>query len=104
MVQCLDGLDQQLGSGSNKSEPLCPSPDGHATFSRQMLAKIRSALDRMEARDVTILGLHYVEDLTYQEIADTLKITPSRVCQLLWRAVERLRAQLGAELMAAVAA
>ena len=53
----------------------------------------------MEARDVTILGLHYVEDLTYQEIADTLKITPSRVCQLLWRAVERLRAQLGAEML-----
>ena len=78
-------------------------PDMQADH-RQMLAKIRGALDRMEARDVTILGLHYVEDLTYQEIADTLKITPSRVCQLLWRAVERLRTQLGAELMAAVAA
>ena len=78
-------------------------PDMQADH-RQIFSKIRSALDRMEARDVTILGLHYVEDLTYQEIADTLKITPSRVCQLLWRAVERLRTQLGAELMAAVAA
>jgi RNA polymerase sigma factor for flagellar operon FliA len=63
---------------------------------RETLTRIRAALDRMESRDVTILGLHYVEDLTYQEIADTLKITPSRVCQLLWRAVERLRALLGA--------
>jgi len=78
------------------------SPDLQADH-RQMLARIRTALGCMEARDVTILGLHYVEDLTYQDIADTLKITPSRVCQLLWRAVERLRTHLGAEVMAAAA-
>lgn len=69
------------------------APDVQATY-RERLGRVCGALDRLEARDVTILGLHYVEDLTYQEIADTLKITPSRVCQLLWRAVERLRAQL----------
>ena len=44
---------------------------------------------------VTILGLHYIEELTFQDIATTLGITASRACQLLWRAVERLRAQLG---------
>lgn len=71
-------------------------PDVEATR-RQRLARVCIALDRLEARDVTILGLHYVEELTYQEIADTLKITPSRVCQLLWRAVERLRALLVSE-------
>lgn len=65
---------------------------------RQALAQVRAALDRMEPRDVTLLGLHYLEELTFQEIATTLKITPSRACQLLWRAVERLRAQLGAPL------
>ena len=64
---------------------------------RSTIARVCSALDHMEERDVTILGLHYVEDFTYQEIADTLKITPSRVCQLLWRAVERLRALIGAD-------
>lgn len=63
---------------------------------RLMLARVRRALELLEPRDVTILGLHYVEDLTYQEIADTLRITPSRVCQLLWRAVDRLRGHLGA--------
>jgi RNA polymerase sigma factor for flagellar operon FliA len=62
---------------------------------RQALAKVRAALDRLETRDVTLLGLHYLEELTFQEIATTLKITPSRACQLLWRAVERLRALLG---------
>jgi RNA polymerase sigma factor for flagellar operon FliA len=63
---------------------------------RQALHQVRAALDTLEPRDRTILGLHYVEDLTYQEIAETLRVTPSRVCQLLWRAVERVRAQLGA--------
>jgi RNA polymerase sigma factor for flagellar operon FliA len=64
---------------------------------RLTLARVREALSHLEQRDVTILGLHYVEDLTYQEIADTLRITPSRVCQLLWRAVSRLRDILGTE-------
>lgn len=68
---------------------------------RQTLMKIKAALELMEARDVTILGLHYLQDMTYQEIADTMKITPSRVCQLLWRAVERLRSHLGASFVVA---
>jgi RNA polymerase sigma factor for flagellar operon FliA len=70
------------------------TPDAEAEH-RRTLFRVRAALDRLEARDVTILGLHFVEDLTYQEIADTLHITPSRVCQLLWRAVERMRGHLG---------
>jgi RNA polymerase sigma factor FliA len=75
------------------------APDVEAGH-RLTLGRVRVALELLEKRDVTILGLHYVEDLTYQEIADTLRITPSRVCQLLWRAVERLRSHLGAATMA----
>ena len=71
---------------------------------RLMLARVREALSHLEQRDVTILGLHYVEDLTYQEIADTLRITPSREGRhasqkaraFIDLAVERLRARLGA--------
>lgn len=61
---------------------------------RETLARVKVALQTLEPRDVTILGLYYIEDLTYQEIAETLRVTPSRVCQLLWRAVERVRTQL----------
>ncbi|HEX3473588.1 MAG TPA: sigma-70 family RNA polymerase sigma factor [Kofleriaceae bacterium] len=67
------------------------APDELAAH-RQLIATVRAALEHMEARDVTILGLHYLEDLTYPQIAETLRITPSRICQLLWRAVDRLRA------------
>jgi len=85
----IDGEATRLASNS-------VAPDVEAGH-RLTLARVRAALTHLEQRDVTILGLHYVEDLTYQEIAETLRITPSRVCQLLWRAVERLRAQLGTE-------
>jgi len=85
----IDGETTHLASNS-------VAPDVEAGH-RLTLARVRAALTHLEQRDVTILGLHYVEDLTYQEIAETLRITPSRVCQLLWRAVERLRDQLGTE-------
>ena len=87
----------EVGSIDNETSQLVSNlvaPDVEAEH-RMTLSRVRSALDLLEVRDVTILGLHYVEDLTYQEIADTLRITPSRVCQLLWRAVERLRGHLG---------
>lgn len=61
----------------------------------ETLSRVRSALDRLEQRDVTLLGLHYIEEMTFQEIAATIGITASRACQLLWRAVARLRVQLG---------
>lgn len=62
---------------------------------RETLSQVRAALEHMEPRDVTLLSMHYLEDKTFQQIATELKITPSRACQLLWRAVDRLRAQLG---------
>jgi len=83
----IDGETARLASTGD-------SPDVEAER-RMTLSRIRAALELLEPRDVTVLGLHYVEDLTYQEIADTLRITPSRVCQLLWRAVDRLRGHLG---------
>jgi RNA polymerase sigma factor for flagellar operon FliA len=69
-------------------------PDEQASRT-EMLRRVREALDRLEQRDVTLLGLHYLEEMTFQEIATTLGITASRACQLLWRAVARLRGQLG---------
>lgn len=67
---------------------------------RETLSRVREALNHLEQRDVTLLGLHYIEEMTFQEIATTLGITASRACQLLWRAVERLRTRLGAQVAA----
>jgi RNA polymerase sigma factor FliA len=78
------------------------TPDLQAQH-REALDRVRAALGSLESRDVTLLGLHYIEELTFQEIAATLGITASRACQLLWRAVERLRTQLGERVLAEAA-
>lgn len=70
-------------------------PDDQASH-HEALRRVRDALAPLPARDVTILGLHYLEDMTFHEIGQTLHVTPSRVCQLLWRAIERIRTQLAA--------
>ena len=104
--QYRSGLSQLVNVGVDPLEhddqilvaDLRQAPDELAAH-RQLIGTVRDALEHLEQRDVTILGLHYIEDLTYQQIAETLRITPSRVCQLLWRAVERLRTQLGEQTM-----
>ncbi len=70
---------------------------------RQTLARVKTGLATLEARDVTLLHLHYFEEQTFQEIATTLGITSSRACQLLWRAVARLRTALGEQMMSEAA-
>jgi RNA polymerase sigma factor FliA len=44
----------------------------------------------------TVLGLHYQEGCTYREIAQILKISEPRVCQLHAQALEKLREGMGA--------
>jgi RNA polymerase sigma factor for flagellar operon FliA len=93
-IASLDGEETRLAATD-------VAPDVQATH-RERMSRVVAALQRLETRDAQILGLHYVEEMTYQEIADTLKITPSRVCQLLWRAVERMRTLLAADITQAL--
>jgi RNA polymerase sigma factor for flagellar operon FliA len=91
-VEALDERSPQLGATD-------ASPAEEAARHEE-ISRVKAALAKLEQRDVTILGLHYIEELTFQEISKTLGVTPSRVCQLLWRAVDRLRAHLGVEAVA----
>lgn len=86
-VASLDGAAYKLADDGARPDALAER--------RKEIERVHSALASLEPRDVTILGLHYIEELTYQQIAEALRITPSRVCQLLWRAVDRLRDRLG---------
>jgi RNA polymerase sigma factor for flagellar operon FliA len=76
------------------------APDVQADY-RHSLSQVNEALGSLPPRDVKILAMHYLEELTYQQIAGVLGITPSRVCQLLWRAVDRLRDSMGMPALAA---
>jgi RNA polymerase sigma factor for flagellar operon FliA len=69
----------------------------------QTLTRVRMALDLLEKRDITLLSLHYIEEMTLQEIATTIGISVSRVCQLVSRAISRLRLQLDDETMPSAA-
>jgi RNA polymerase sigma factor for flagellar operon FliA len=69
------------------------SPEADAAR-RQAMARVRSALPKLEQRDLLVLGLYYNEELTYHEIAQVLDVTTSRVCQLHGRAIARLRTEI----------
>ncbi|HEY0189987.1 MAG TPA: RNA polymerase sigma factor FliA [Kofleriaceae bacterium] len=69
------------------------SPEADAAR-HQAMARVRTALPKLDQRDVLVLGLYYNEELTYQEIAQVLDVTTSRVCQLHGRAISRLRAEI----------
>ncbi len=69
------------------------SPESNAAHS-EVMAKVRAALPTLEKRDLLVLSLYYVEELTYAEVAKVLGVTTARVCQLHGRAITRLRAAI----------
>jgi len=69
------------------------SPEAGAAR-HQALSRVRTALPKLDQRDVLVLGLYYNEELTYHEIAEVLGVTTSRVCQLHGRAISRLRVEI----------
>lgn len=80
------------------------TPPDEAAEKNKMLRTVRAALGKLGERDAQLLSLHYLEELTYSEVGSVLGITPSRVCQLISRAMERLRALVGGATSDAAAA
>jgi RNA polymerase sigma factor FliA len=52
---------------------------------------LTSAIEDLPERLQLVLSLHYVEDLTYREIGQVLKVSEPRVCQLHAEALGKLR-------------
>ncbi len=87
-VGALDLVDHAPVLVSSESSPAAEAER------REILARIREVLTRLDQRDVLVLSLYYNEELTYVEIGEVLQVTTSRVCQLHGRAIARLRAEL----------
>jgi RNA polymerase sigma factor FliA len=85
----------ELGDESSMLADDTESPEADA-MRRQAMARVRAALPKLDQRDLLVLSLYYNEELTYNEIAQVLKVTTSRVCQLHGRAIAKLRAELEA--------
>lgn len=73
-----------------------PRPD-EQTESRELVAKLKSALGELPERDARLLALYYIEELGYAEIGELFGISESRVCQLHGRALARLRERMSEE-------
>ena len=58
---------------------------------------MRSSVRQLKRRDQLALTLYYERDLTYREIGLVLRISESRVCQVVRGLHARLRKQLDRE-------
>jgi RNA polymerase sigma factor for flagellar operon FliA len=61
----------------------------------QMLEALTVEIRSLPERLQTVLGLHYLEGLTYREIAKILDVSEPRVCQLHSDGLKKLRVALG---------
>jgi len=60
----------------------------------QSVRRLTTAIERLPERLSMVLSLHYVEGLTYKEIAQALEVSEARICQLHGDAVKKLRTLL----------
>lgn len=68
-----------------------------AAIRAETLRRVTGAVSGLPERLQLVLSLHYVEGLTYREIAKILSVSEPRVCQLHGEAMKLLRASVGTE-------
>jgi RNA polymerase sigma factor (sigma-70 family) len=74
---------------------LAVESDVDASPREQALAKLQQALEALPERDRLLLKGAFYEKRSYVELADDLGVRPDSVGQLLYRAKQRLKKELG---------
>lgn len=100
----LEELDA-LESIAQPSMPLTPELPLVSLDARQderldhamTVQRLTEAIGALPERLSLLLSLHYVEGLTYKEIAQALEVSEARVCQLHGDAVKKLRERLSTD-------
>jgi RNA polymerase sigma factor FliA len=91
-VDALEALSQPILPLDPEVQIVAEQPSQHDVFeSRENAGRLAEAIATLPERLRTVLGLHYVEGLTYREIAGILQVSEPRVCQLHSEAVGKLR-------------
>jgi RNA polymerase sigma factor FliA len=62
---------------------------------RETLRALTAAIERVPERLRMVLGLVYIEGLTYSEVGGLMKVSEPRVCQLHSEALKHLRREMG---------
>jgi RNA polymerase sigma-70 factor (ECF subfamily) len=89
-------LETPVSTASGEAKPLrelipTPEPDAPTDLAGEMLSK----LNELAEEDREVLVLRYLDGYTPAEIADVLGIKPRSVSMRLWRALKRLRKNVG---------
>lgn len=61
---------------------------------RELSGRLRLAIAQLPRREATVFCLRYFDDLSYEQIADTLQISPGAVATALHKARSRLESLL----------
>jgi RNA polymerase sigma factor for flagellar operon FliA len=82
--------EENLSLTERLADPCAPSPDAgvHSDEDRRTLFACLAKLPRPQ---MTVLALHYLENVPLRDVADRLKVTPSRISQLHHQALGRLK-------------
>lgn len=83
-------LDRMASAPSVEEDAGIEDRLSRAQMAEALAREIRSLPDRLQ----TVLGLHYLEGLTYREIAKMLDVSEPRICQLHAEGLKRLKAAL----------
>jgi RNA polymerase sigma factor for flagellar operon FliA len=87
-----------FGFGADEDDPLEVVVDDRwerpfdALAGREMIERIRTSLQPIEWE---VLKLHYLEGLSGKEVAQRLRLSASRICQIHARVLSRLKTRLG---------
>ena len=83
-------LDGMAAAPSLEEEPSAEDRMARTQMAQLLTREIGALPERLQ----TILGLHYLEGLTYREIAKMLDVSEPRICQLHAEGIKKLKAAL----------
>jgi RNA polymerase sigma factor for flagellar operon FliA len=84
----LDSVIASLAAGQNLDDE---------ASRREALRELAEAIEKVPDRLRMVLGLVYLEGLTYSEIGGMMQVSEPRVCQLHSEALKHLRREMGVE-------
>lgn len=96
-VDTLEAVSQPAAQLNPEAQmPALDSLQDETIDHQERVRRMTLAIESLSARLQTVLSLHYVEGLTYKEIATALEISEARVCQIHAEAVKKLKVVLEA--------
>jgi RNA polymerase sigma-70 factor (ECF subfamily) len=96
--RALDRLRQRRATVPLDGLNLISGPDGPeaVAMERELAARLRQAIAQLPRREAAVFCLRYFDDLSYEQIADTLQIRTGAVATALHKARARLETLLEA--------